>query len=836
MTQFSVLTPETKAVVVNFFNAQMKKSVFCEPNKQLMVSLYSLMPEANSKVIGILNQYIVSLISLISESDIDLLKSEYTAVIKYCYDHKGNASVISRRGDEQFMPQSLIDLCMRIAKPNARSRVLVPYSGDGSFAYHVTDCMIDGFECNETLWAFSQILLHSQHAIASIKLQKSLDSNSKQYDYIFSFPPMLQGRESREIVDTVYNLITKHLADNGELYCILPMSFCSFGSGWIDVRKILWDYRGQYSTLVISLPPILQPMSGVSLCLFHIKKNYEDIIALMDATGEEFVAKRERAGYKEFDLKVQSIIETIKRQDEKHVWVGSSSQLIGVASLQPSRYLISQIIPHPKAGERNVMLSDVIEIVPLTKRDVETLQIISRRNRLAHYSLEGSSIDSMERDDVLKKYRELEKQGCPLIGMKELSSSYLNCDINRETLEATTRVESQILTSDCLLIGFIGGKFKVGRLHGVTPNSPVSLRNEVIPIKISSNDITEDFLLRSIMSELSERQACMLSSGVTITRLSRQDLLSIVINVPDSKELQDALCKEDTRSSLTDADRKIIETYEEFRKDMHMKKHAIGQTLFNLNNWWDALQQAREEGNGVLSDSATTGRIRKVSVTSIYDSIQKALNQLQQQISKFDRGNGLVVKWFALTEFIEDYISRKQSPLFTFFYDESLHHASQALPEVEYDETIGKFLETGKTILNEGDPIEYVEFAPEALEIIFDNIVSNACCHGFKDRTNNAIKIELKSEGDNYVVVVSNNGCAIHSQIKPEEVFVYGKTSKMGKNCNKNDTHFGIGGYEVQKLMREFGGHAEFISDIESDFPVSYKLTFYNTNFENIEL
>jgi hypothetical protein len=26
--------------------------------------------------------------------------------------------------------------------------VLVPYSGDGSFAYHVSDCMVDGFETN----------------------------------------------------------------------------------------------------------------------------------------------------------------------------------------------------------------------------------------------------------------------------------------------------------------------------------------------------------------------------------------------------------------------------------------------------------------------------------------------------------------------------------------------------------------------------------------------------------------------------------------------------------------------------------------------------------------
>ena len=482
------------------------------------------------------------------------------------------------------------------------------------------------------------------------------------------------------------------------------------------------------------------------------------------------------------------------------------------------------------------MLSDVIQIVPMTRRDEKALQIIARRNRLAHNSPEEISIAPAEKDNIFSQYRELERQGCPLIGMKELSASYLNCDINRETLKVSTRVESQMLTSDCLLVGFIGGKFKVGRLHGVTPDSPVALKNEVIPIKISSDFITEDFLLRSIMSEQSERQAHMLSTGITITRLSRQDFLSIVINVPMLKEQQDALCKEDTRSSLTDADRKIIESYEDFRKDMHMKKHAIGQTLFNLNNWWDALQQARKEGNGVVSDDATTGKIRKVSVASIYDSIQKAINQLQQQINKFDRGNGLAVKKFALTEFIEDYISRKQSPLFSFFYEKSVHHASQTLPEVEYNETTGEYRETGNIILHEGDPIEYVEFAPDALEIIFDNIVSNACCHGFKDRTNNVIKIELKSEGDNYVIVISNNGSAIHAQIKPEEVFVYGKTSKMGKSGDKDETHFGIGGYEVQKLMHEFGGDAVFISDTESDFPVSYKLTFYNTKIESIEL
>lgn len=830
MTQFTVLTSETKTIVVNFFNAQMKKNIYCEPNKQLMVSLYSLMPEANSKVIGKLKQYIISLSDYFQESEINLLKSEYSAVVKFCYDSKHYAGV-PRRGENLLVPQSLVDLCMRIAEPKSGSSVFVPYSGDGSFAYHVVDCMVEGFEKDEVSWAFSQILLHSQRASANIRLGDSAIPEEGVYDYIFSFPPMMNGRDGRQIIDTVYNLITKHLADNGELYCILPMTFCSIGSGWFDVRKILWDYSGQYSALVVSLPTGILPYSTVGLCLLHIKKNNKDIVALMDATGEEFSAKHNVAGYKEHILKVESIIETINNRDEKYVWVGTSSQLTGYVSLQPSRYLISQILPQPKSGEMSYKLSDVIQVVPLIRQDEETLQIIARKNHIAH-----SSVDTEENEEIFAKYREMERQSCPLIGMKELSTSYLNCDIERESLEPSRQgVPSSILTSDCLLVGFIGGKFKVGRLHGVSPDSPVALSNEVLPIQLSSDNITEDFLLRCIMSEQSERQARMLSTGIIISRLSRQDLLSIVICVPALKEQQDELCKEDTRASLTEADRKLIMSYEEFRKDMHMKKHAIGQTLFNLINWWDALKQARKEGNGVVLDDAITGKIRKVSVASVYDSIQKSINQLQQQINKFDRGNGLAIKNFALTEFIENYIARKESPLFTFSYDETSHYVAP-FPEVIYDESTGHYQCNGKKDADEASPSEYVDFAPEALEIVFDNIVSNACCHGFKSDENRRydIKIDLKSEGTNYVIIISNNGSAIQSQIKPEEVFIYGKTSKMGKGSDTRETHFGIGGYEILKLMREFGGDAEFISDPESDYPVSYKLTFFNTNINTV--
>lgn len=798
MTQFTVLTAEAKTIVTNFFNTQKKSNAFCEPQKQLMASIYALMPDANPKVVGILEQYVVSLSSFMTESDICLLKSEYPAVVRFCYDNRVLADIAKMNKGEFFTPQSLIDLCMTIAEPKSGSRVFLPYAGDGRFASRLTDCAVDGFEINETLWAFSQVLIHSLHKDSHIELGNSIDSSTKRYDYVFSFPPILPGKDGREIVNVIYDIITKRLQDNGELYCILPMNFCSDRSGWFCVRKILWDYCGQFSALVVSLPPVLQPLSGINLCVLHIKKNHKDNVVLMDATGNDFLASHNVAGRKECVLKVQSVIETLYSRDERYVWVGNSSQLTGNINLQPSRYLLQQFIPQPQEGEVSFRLSDVIQLVPLARQD----------------------------------------RICPLVGMKSLSSSYLNCDIDRIALENSSREERHLLTSDCLLIGYVGGMFKVGRLHGVTPASPVALRNEVVPVKITSDEVTEDYFLRIVMSNMVALQARKLATGSVVTRLDKEDLLSIVINVPKDKKRQDAACKEDTRSSLTDADRKILESYEAFRKDMHMKKHAIGQTLFNLNNWWNILQQVRKEGNGVVSDDATTGKIRKISVTTIYNSLQKAIGQLQQQISRFDRGNGLAVKNFALTDFIEDYIASKQNPMFTFSYDKSLHHASQELPEIDYDETLGQYHETGKILLNEGAPIEYVEFAPEALEIIFDNIVSNACCHGFKDSVErqNILKIELTTEGDNYVVVISNNGSAIHKQINPEDVFIYGKTSKMGVASTGSESHFGIGGYEVQKLMREFGGDAEFISEPDSEFPVSYKLTFYNTNLESVEL
>ncbi len=790
MTQFTTLSTEAQSIVSNFYNDIRSKDAFSEPNKILMVSLYETSRNPQKEVLHILKDFRVNLSNYMQEDELLLLQAEYDNVIRYCsfQVEEVQNGMFNRDNGQIFLPDSLVELCGRIANVEHGKSVYLPYCGDGSFVRLCQNCEIGGFEQHSTSWALSQILMSTIANKNDVVLDSRASNikDSQKFDYIFTFPPFLQGREGRTIVDTLYHLITEHLNDNGQFFAILPMSFCSAASRWFDIRKILLE-REEFSSMVIALPSMLEPFANISLCLVHFIKDHKGLIRLVDASTNEFFEKQDITVLKKNVLKVQSVIEAIQSQDKQHVWVGDVHNLTRNLDLSPARYLISQKLPQAPMGFKYHKLKDLITLLPLTRGQQDAHEV-------------------------------------PLVGMKDLSFNFINCEIKANELSGKYSQQVRLLSEDALLVGFIGGKFKVGRMVGLSEKSCVFLRPEVFAVKVSSELITEDYLLYSILSAMTEQQAKALATGGAITRLTTNDFLEIEIPIPSIEE-QVRICKAETRKSLSESDRMRLESYDEFRQDMHMKKHAIGQTIFNLNNWWKVLQKARKEGEGVLRDSAIIGKSTPICVSSIYDNLQEAISQLQQQISKFDRGNGMEVTSFALTEFIENYIAKNQSPIFRFIYDNTGHRASQNIPDVCFNEGTGEFYMTGEMIYETGDPIEYVDFATDALKIIFDNIIANACAHGFANSEgNNLVKIELSYEGSDYVVAISNNGEPMHPQFAGNDVFTYGKTSKNGLN------HYGIGGYEVKRLMREFDGDAMLVIDSESDFPVTYKLIFHSTN------
>lgn len=801
MTQSVSLSTKAQSLVYNYVNCVRAQSPF-DSNilKKLSISVYSRSAEADVELLQILNRYIVDLADYYTDEDIDVLLAEYPALVIYCHQHDDmfyNSSNDSKSllkagfqlgGTDFLTPKSIVELCLKMSDCKANSRIYLPFAGTCSFAlYQSVPCYYDTDELNWEVWAYSKILLLSQGIVANMRCEDCLvrdDVNkikipSEKYDYIFSFPPMLFGREERYIANTFLLLAQNALKNNGELYCVLPMSFC-YGRNWFEFREsLLKKSVNAYSAIVISLPPLFKPYASIPMCLLCLKKDGNGTICLVDATNGVFSTSKDLAGWKQDILKVDSIIETISEQDEKFVWIGKSEDLSGDINLQPSRYLVDGILSKATDGENLFKLAEIVDIVPFTR--IET--------------------NNAEKDNNI-----------PSIGMRELSSSYLNCDIYRKEIPVSDRrIGYRILTSDCLLIGFIGGKFKVGRVHGVSKTEPVALRPEIFAVKLKSKAITEDFLLRCIMAKETELQANRLSIGSMISRLTKSDFLSISVLVPTLIAQQESLCKEDTRSSLTESDRQLLESAESFRRDIHMKKHAIGQTVFNLNNWMKVLQRARKDGNGIVDDNAVVGTIHKTRVSDIYSNLQAIMQELQTKISKLDSGYGMQCREIPLTDFIEDYIQKNPSPIFQYVFDAMSNRIQQTITDLD-----------GEIVIAKGEPIGYVHFPVEALTIIFDNIINNACCHGFEGVVNskNMVRIEIITEGENYIVNISNNGKPLLSGYDSESVLTYGISSKEGNG------HYGIGGYEVRKLMQEFDGDAKFISNPSDEFSVTYKLIF----------
>lgn len=273
--------------------------------------------------------------------------------------------------------------------------------------------------------------------------------------------------------------------------------------------------------------------------------------------------------------------------------------------------------------------------------------------------------------------------------------------------------------------------------------------------------------------------------------LEKDDFLSILVAIPTMEE-QQRILNMDRQKALAETREEIKKNFESYKQDIRMKKHAMAQRLTVMNNWWKNLLMAREEGNGIVDDDATVGHLHPVPVRNIYSQIGHEINMLFKQLNSFNLGDAMDNKEiFDATAFVQEYV-KHHDPMFEY---------QCALPD---------------------EPAN-IRFPKEAFQIILDNIASNACSHGFKERkAENIIRIWMEIKGDVLIVYVSNNGKPMPVKMTAEKVFTYGDTTEEGVG-----EHSGLGGYQIKDLMTKFGGEVELLLDAEATFPVTYKLIFF---------
>ena len=500
MTKSFNVSDEVRNIIRKFnqaFNANRGiLTRMAQPINTLAVSLYALKQDARKDVLGMLHDYNLNLYHYLSAEDISILLENYSDVVKYLM-FSSRPNIVTSNGWCDLSIE-IPQLCQALAECKEGSRVLLPYAGDGTIAACLpAGCDVYGFEENRELWATANIYMDAIGIKSNLQLEENVDNN-QQYDYIFCFPPLLKGIEMREIIGRLRDLALHNLTADGEMYCILPKSFCGT-INWLDLRKLPLENNGEYSTMVISLPEgLLYPISGIQLCLFHLKRNFVNQVILVNASDESFLShkvmtngnSRETVGV---SLKVNSILETIDSRDADYVWSGDIIRLFEMShdlDMTPSRYIsvIKDVQLAP--DERMVSLKELIEILPIKRIPNAPKEI-------------------------------------PSIGARELYSNYIYCDIPYDKIsvegKSSSRFNTRIITQDCLLMCFVGGKFKVARLKGVSESHPVALAQWIIPFVISSTSVDEDFLLRCITSAFVEKQAKALVKGTYIKTIRIDD-------------------------------------------------------------------------------------------------------------------------------------------------------------------------------------------------------------------------------------------------------------------------------------------------------------------------
>lgn len=262
---------------------------------------------------------------------------------------------------------------------------------------------------------------------------------------------------------------------------------------------------------------------------------------------------------------------------------------------------------------------------------------------------------------------------------------------------------------------------------------------------------------------------------------------------------------------------------ESYKKSLHMRKHALTQTLSSVESMFYALDAYRIRKNGTISDNEIISRVKGTTVREAFEFIENNLKNIMPALDHIADVEYTFNKpeWIDPEKFMKGYIDANAKgwinvkPITT--WEEGNNIATHDLKDTY----------TGKIIVKKGDSLKMFYFPKDALKRILNNIISNAQAHGFTDksRTDYQIRFSWHTDGTSLVMEIENNGNPIPTDRDPDSLLEYGVSTALHQ-----DGHNGIGCNEIDDIMRRYDGSVRIISSPENEFTVKYVLTFNRTN------
>lgn len=709
------------------------------------------------KAIGILDKYCIDLSYELEWYEMDMMTEYPLLFLQRIIDNaKEKCNVISQ-------PNEITKLFLEVADIKDSDRVYNPFAGICSIGIDKNECLIDAEENDEEVWALATLYHFAFKTRTHVDLCDSIDAfeNSRVYDKIIFHPPFLEeGKEGNAVIKCLNNKLVR----GGRLVCLLPGEFMyALHGGLSDLFDYLMEKR--YETQVIALPPrLLSPSTSINLCMLIVDKKRTDKLSVMDATESYLPAQGGKYIF-DFDkylLESQLVEKYNEKWSELEEYDITPSMFEAKKHYDDYRMERLDFVTNIEGDEKDEYLQTLVE----NKYNEFTNSY--EVEDIYHWDGEGASTDPFaERINVIN-----------VISICDADKYYRDMNGTYIGIKATAN------------------GIKIAELY-FEGRTNVAYKNNEFFLKIWNEDeIDKDYLKMILTSDYVNKQLnailkknySIVKAGSTIryefSSIDISYIKSIIIPVP-SLEKQKELVNEYLQKRLEEKKEIAQATTEEYKKQVHCRKHAMSQTVCGLSSLWNILSSYKKDNEGALNDSDMIGEVNQFAVGELWERMSGQIKILRQQLEHIadedeDWGE---TEDIDVKQFINEYIS------------------SHEKSEYKYTEPI----------FNEDNynEIGTISIPKAALVHVFDNIISNSEEHGFtdSDRSDYKICVVADAEENGCTIRIMNNGTPMSPEIEEKNLYYYGYSTALNELSGKSDghRHSGIGLYEVQQILNKYG-------------------------------
>lgn len=729
--------------------------------------------------------------NILREEESYFLFENYSETIEYLFKERKNWKwSISIEND---IPLELADISEKILCLESGQSLFLPFCGYGDVAVKFPQCRIIGFVEDATVAALTQIRLAAAGIDAEISYQRTDEPLLNISDMIFD--AIICSQIASSEINVLYQSCSLE-----KLYCnnIAPhiVAFCNSSLLSSNARN-LTSFRAKMLAelsiaAIVELPQYIYRDSANSPLLLYIDKtayfSEEDIpgIVMYNASSA-----------------VRNIGSTTKA---KRLDVDTFSSDINNAS-KPELQSIIRRIPY---GDID---SDILfPRYYLLNRDINTGRKLSEIVSIAERQ-------RIEPTGMRYKYS---------VDEHDLSFMFNDAHLTLDKIDAsspeTRRISYFCPVKPCIFLTVTSTVAFVGYSDLSDPNAYYSVP-PMVKCMYVNNGFSVEYVAALLLTENVSEQITAMVLGPGLRGVNDSFLSKVYVPKQDKEQMSHFL-EEKFRDSMSDKEKELIEERNKYERNVRLRKHALTQSVSSFGALFNTLNKCRQRNGGVLHDEDIVSPISKKTVAQIFDTLAARMSSIQEKLSKiadveFDFGESVNID---PEEFILNYIDSKENGWLN-FHGETGWDKTKTFNKSKEDYRLPS---DGSLVLAKGEPICTFSFPKKALEHIFNNIVSNALAHGFTDEKRNDYKIRFswETQGMDLIVTVENNGSPLPEGVQPEDILSYGFSTKLNV-----DGHNGLGGSEIESIMRDYKGKVEVISQPDEEYPVKYKLIFTNTKY-----